>query len=97
MKGKPLPHTRIRIVNSRNEAVAPGFEGEILIKGTFVVTNYWSGTTDGQDALDGESQLNDENFTEDGWFRSGRWQRIQFGGSVDASATKDVTRPTGTV
>lgn len=76
MRGVPLPHTRVRIVNSRNEPVAPGFEGEILVKGTFVISAYWNGSGGQREAIDEESQLNDDNFTEDGWFRTGELNSV---------------------
>ncbi|XP_003742215.1 uncharacterized protein LOC100909017 [Galendromus occidentalis] len=72
MKAVPLPHFKVRVVNSRNEPVAPGFEGEILIKGTFVASAYWSGTSrEGDEPHDDVCQWNNDNFTSDGWFRTG--------------------------
>lgn len=40
--GTPLPGVTMRIVNERREDVAPGEEGELLVRGSNVFTGYWN-------------------------------------------------------
>lgn len=40
--GTPLPGISMRIVNGKNEDVAPGEEGELLVRGSNVFVGYWN-------------------------------------------------------
>ena len=60
MQGQELPFTELRIV-SENGTVAPGNSGvvgEIEIRGAWVINAYFKSTSR-------------ENFSEDGWFKTG--------------------------
>jgi fatty-acyl-CoA synthase len=39
--GKPLPHTRVRVVNADFKDIAPGEVGEVIISGPNVTPGYW--------------------------------------------------------
>ncbi|MGB7342531.1 MAG: long-chain fatty acid--CoA ligase [Phototrophicaceae bacterium] len=62
--GKPLLHTRVRIVNDRFEDVAVGEVGEVVISGGNITPEYWQ-----------RPDANDDNFTVDEhgnrWLHSG--------------------------
>lgn len=68
--GRPLMHTRLRIVDEQLEDVAPGAIGELLINGPEVMLGYW----------------NDPGATAatlvDGWLRTGDLARIDNEGFV---------------
>lgn len=40
--GKPLLHTRVRVVNSQLEDVAPGEVGEVVVSGPNITPGYWN-------------------------------------------------------
>jgi long-chain acyl-CoA synthetase len=58
--GKPLIHTKVKIIDEKLNNRAIGEVGEICIKGPQVMDSYWN-----------KENLNGIVFTEDGYFRSG--------------------------
>ena len=58
--GFPLPGTALRIVDAGGTAVKPGVVGHIQVKGDNVFVGYW-----------GMPEKTSEDFTADGWFRTG--------------------------
>ncbi len=58
--GQPLPGVQIKIADEDGNEVAPGMEGEILIRGPHVTPGYWR-----------NENATAKAFTPDGWFRSG--------------------------
>ncbi|GLQ23060.1 acid--CoA ligase [Algimonas ampicilliniresistens] len=69
--GRPLSHSRIKIVDESDNEVARGEAGEILFKGASVTPGYWR-----------KPEANERAFTEDGWFRSGDIGRMDDKGYV---------------
>lgn len=69
--GRPLSHSRIRIVDDDGAEVSRGETGEILFKGASVTPGYWR-----------NPEANAQSFTEDGWFRSGDIGRMDADGYV---------------
>ncbi len=57
--GRPLMHTKVKIVNGDGELCAPNEQGEIWFKGLSVTPGYWR-----------NEAANEKAFV-DGWFRSG--------------------------
>ncbi len=57
--GRPLMHTKIKIVDAAGETCAPNIQGEIWFKGLSVTPGYWRNEAANKDAF------------VDGWFRSG--------------------------
>lgn len=55
--GRPIGHTRVRIVNAENGECPTGVPGEILVKGPSLLTRYFGAET--------------SPFEEGGWFRTG--------------------------
>ena len=58
--GRPLPGLSVRVVNDVGHAVATGEVGQIQLQGPNVFKGYWRG-----------SEKTAEEFTQDGWFKSG--------------------------
>ena len=58
--GFPLPGTALRIVNAAGAATKPGVVGHIQVKGDNVFVGYW-----------GMPEKTKEDFTADGWFKTG--------------------------
>ena len=58
--GFPLPGTALRIVNAAGTATKPGVVGHIQVKGDNVFVGYW-----------GMPEKTREEFTADGWFKTG--------------------------
>lgn len=69
--GRPLSHSRIKVVDEEGVEVARGEAGEILFKGASVTPGYWR-----------NPEANAASFTEDGWFRSGDIGRMDKDGYV---------------
>jgi fatty-acyl-CoA synthase len=69
--GRPLSHSRIKIVDEDGAEVARGETGEILFKGASVTPGYWR-----------NPEANAASFTDDGWFRSGDIGRMDADGYV---------------
>jgi fatty-acyl-CoA synthase len=61
--GKPIFHSRMRLVDSRGQEVAPGETGELLIQGPHVSLGYWNNPEATREAL------------VDGWFHTGDMAR----------------------
>nr|VFK13347.1 MAG: fatty-acyl-CoA synthase [Candidatus Kentron sp. LFY] len=57
--GKPIFHTRMRIVDDKNKDVPTGEVGELLIAGPHICSGYWNNPSATAKAI------------EDGWFRTG--------------------------
>jgi len=58
--GRPVLHTRLRIVDSEGQDVARGAVGELLIKGPTVTPGYWN-----------NPEATAKAFFANGWFRTG--------------------------
>jgi malonyl-CoA/methylmalonyl-CoA synthetase len=58
--GRPLPGTDVRVVDDQGEACAPGENGNVQVRGPNVFGGYWR-----------MPEKNAEEFTADGWFRTG--------------------------
>ncbi|MGB6319610.1 MAG: long-chain fatty acid--CoA ligase [Litorimonas sp.] len=69
--GRPLSHSRIKVVDEDDREVARGETGEILFKGASVTPGYWR-----------NPEANARSFTADGWFRSGDIGRMDNDGYV---------------
>jgi len=69
--GPPLPGVTVRIVNDNDEEVAPGEIGSLLVKGGNVFKGYWQ-----------MPEKTAEEFTADGFFRTGDLSRQDENGYV---------------
>ena len=69
--GRPLSHSRIKVVDEDGNEVSRGETGEILFKGASVTPGYWR-----------NPEANERAFTQDGWFRSGDIGRMDPDGYV---------------
>ena len=69
--GRPLSHSRIKIVDEEGQEVPRNVAGEILFKGASVTPGYWR-----------NPEANARSFTEDGWFRSGDIGRMDEDGYI---------------
>jgi malonyl-CoA/methylmalonyl-CoA synthetase len=58
--GRALPGTEVRVVDDAGEACAPGNVGHVQVRGANVFSGYWR-----------MPERNREEFTADGWFRTG--------------------------
>jgi len=58
--GLPLPNVEVRLVDEQFQDVAPGEQGEILVRGNNVFREYWRKPEDTR-----------KEFTDDGWFKTG--------------------------
>ena len=58
--GSPIPNTSIRIVNDKNTVLAEGIKGSLHIKGASVTPGYYM-----------NPEINQQAFTDDGWFDTG--------------------------
>jgi len=63
--GRPLPGVDLRVVDDHGEACAPGQIGGIEVRGPSVFSGYWRMTDKTR-----------EEFTDDGWFKTGDVGRI---------------------
>ncbi len=68
--GKPLMHTRVRIVNDDFEDVPVGEVGEVIVSGSNITPEYWQ-----------RPDANDENFTIDE--HGNRWLHSGDAGTID--------------
>jgi malonyl-CoA/methylmalonyl-CoA synthetase len=69
--GPPLPGVAVRIVDNEGNQVAPGEVGELLVKGDNVFKGYWR-----------MPEKTAEEFSADGYFRTGDLARIDANGYV---------------
>jgi acyl-CoA synthetase (AMP-forming)/AMP-acid ligase II len=58
--GRPLPDVKVKIVDEEGRELGPLEVGEILAKGSRIMSGYW-----------GEDEKTKQVFTEDGWLRTG--------------------------
>ena len=58
--GRPSPGTEVRIAGAQAEALAPGPEGELQVRGSLLFPGYYD-----------NPEANASAFTADGWFRTG--------------------------
>jgi len=72
--GHPLPGTAIRIVGVGGTPVKPGVIGQIQVKGDNVFVGYW-----------GMPEKTKEEFTADGWFKTGDMGALDADGYVTIS------------
>lgn len=68
--GKPLPHTRVRVVDEHFRDVAPGTVGEVIISGPNITPGYWQ-----------RPDANESSFTLDE--HGNRWLHSGDAGTVD--------------
>ena len=69
--GKPLPGTELRVVDDEDRQVAPGEIGHIQVRGPSVLPGYWQ-----------MPEKNAEEFTPDGFFRTGDMGQVSPDGYV---------------
>jgi malonyl-CoA/methylmalonyl-CoA synthetase len=69
--GKPLPGTDLRVVNDEDQSVALGEIGHIQVRGASVLPGYWE-----------MPEKNAEEFTADGFFRTGDMGSVSADGYV---------------
>ncbi|HTY80391.1 MAG TPA: AMP-binding protein [Candidatus Bathyarchaeia archaeon] len=78
--GKPLPGMELRIVDDEGRALAPGQEGDLLVRGPFQFVGYYK-----------RPQFTAEGHTEDGWFKTGDRASLDAGGYVSITGrSKDI-------
>jgi len=78
--GKTLPGTELRIVDDEDRAVVPGEIGHIQVRGPSVLPGYWQ-----------MPEKNAEEFTPDGFFRTGDMGQVSGDGYVAiAGRSKDL-------
>lgn len=77
--GVPIPGISLRIVNEKNEIVPETTVGYLQVKGATVTPGYYQ-----------NSELNQENFTDDGWFKTGDLGFLEQGRLTITGRTKDV-------
>ncbi|HZZ93864.1 MAG TPA: malonyl-CoA synthase [Usitatibacter sp.] len=78
--GPPLPGTRVRVVDNDGAACKPGENGHIQVQGDSVFRGYWR-----------MPEKTAEDFTADGWFRTGDMGSISEDGYVCiAGRSKDL-------
>lgn len=69
--GKPLKGTMVKIVDENGNRLAPGVQGEILVKGPQVMPGYYKNDTE-----------NKKVFTEDGFFKTGDLGKMTITGEL---------------
>ena len=74
--GKPLPGVSVRVVDGEGKACAPGVIGNVEVCGPNVFSGYWR-----------MPEKTKEEFTADGWFKTGDVGR--FGGAIGDRAVPD--------
>jgi malonyl-CoA/methylmalonyl-CoA synthetase len=70
--GPALPGVAIRVVNDRDQPVSDGETGGVQVSGANVFAGYWR-----------RPDLQDETFTDDGWFRTGDLGRFDADGYLE--------------
>lgn len=74
--GNPMPHVDIRVVASSGKEVAPGQDGELLLRGDHMCSGYWNKPEATAEAI------------RDGWFHTGDLARIDEDGHVSIVGRK---------
>ena len=64
--GRPFPGSEVRIVDDADRLLGPGEVGHVQVRGPNVFRGYWR-----------RPDRNREDFTEDGWFRTGDMGRLE--------------------
>jgi cyclohexanecarboxylate-CoA ligase len=78
--GSPLPGMELRVVSERGEPVAPGVEGDLLVRGPFQFVGYFK-----------RPQFTAEAHTGDGWFKTGDRATLDGDGYVSITGrSKDI-------
>jgi malonyl-CoA/methylmalonyl-CoA synthetase len=78
--GPPLPGSEVRVVDDDDAAVAPGENGHVQVRGPNVFPGYWR-----------MPERNREEFTPDGWFRTGDMGSVSADGYLTiAGRSKDL-------
>ncbi|HEX6292070.1 MAG TPA: SDR family NAD(P)-dependent oxidoreductase, partial [Herpetosiphonaceae bacterium] len=77
--GRPIPGVALRIVDADNRPVAEDTIGRLQVKGLPVTVGYYQ-----------HPQLNQEAFTDDGWFSTGDLGRLRDGRLTITGREKDV-------
>jgi malonyl-CoA/methylmalonyl-CoA synthetase len=78
--GPPLPGTQVRVVDEAGRACAPGENGHVQVRGPNVFSGYWR-----------MPEKNAEEFTADGWFRTGDMGSLSADGYLTiAGRSKDL-------
>jgi mycobactin salicyl-AMP ligase len=85
-QGRPLStHDEVRVVDENGEQVAPGQEGELLVRGPYTLNGYFDAPRD-----------NHRSFTPDGFYRTGdRVRRFANGYLEVTGRVKDVIHRSG--
>ncbi|GHJ41633.1 SDR family NAD(P)-dependent oxidoreductase [Streptomyces sp. TS71-3] len=76
--GSPVPGARLRIVDTRGEALPEGRVGRLEVTGATMMSGYF-----------GNPEANAESYTADGWFRTGDLAFVRDGGLVIAGRERD--------
>ncbi len=74
--GNPMPHVDIKVVASSGKEVAPGQDGELLIRGDHMCSGYWNKPEATAEAI------------RDGWFHTGDLARVDEDGHVSIVGRK---------
>ncbi len=77
--GRPLPEISLRIVDAQNQVVSEDTVGRLQVKGLMVTSGYYQNLT-----------LNQEVFTDDGWFTTGDLGLLHEGRLTITGREKDV-------
>ncbi|MEO0013882.1 MAG: hypothetical protein RLZZ535_2271, partial [Cyanobacteriota bacterium] len=77
--GAPIPGVSLRIVNERNQVIPEGEIGQLQVKGETVTAGYYQ-----------QPKLNQEIFTDDGWFKTGDLGFLKSGQLTITGRQKDV-------
>jgi len=78
--GKPLPGMELHVVDEAGRALAPGQEGDLLVRGPFQFVGYYK-----------RPQFTADGHTEDGWFKTGDRATLDGEGYVSITGrSKDI-------
>ncbi|NES71470.1 MAG: AMP-binding protein, partial [Okeania sp. SIO2D1] len=76
--GAPIPGVDLRIVDDQNQVVAEEEIGTLQVKGLTVTSGYYQ-----------NQEVNQQAFTEDGWFNTGDWGLLKDGRLTITGRQKD--------
>jgi long-chain acyl-CoA synthetase len=78
--GLPLPHTRVRVIDTSENEVEQGKDGELCVWGPQVMAGYWN-----------KDEETEEAFTDDGYFKTGDIAVLHKDGFISiADRAKDI-------